>query len=164
MKNVIVIMGVSGCGKTSVGELLSKKLNIPFYDGDNFHPKENIEKMKNNIPLTDKDRLPWLKKLSKNITSWKKNEGAILACSALKESYRKILNAYKNTDYWVVLNGDYQLICDRISKRKNHFMKPDLLKSQIETLEVPNYGLHINISMSLPEIVNTITQNIKTNA
>lgn len=164
MKNVIVIMGVSGCGKTSVGELLSKKLNIPFYDGDNFHPKENIEKMKNNIPLNDDDRLPWLKELSKNITSWKKNEGAILACSALKESYRKILNAYKNTDYWVVLNGDYQLICDRISKRKNHFMKPDLLKSQIETLEVPNYGLHINISMSLPEIVNTITQNIKTNA
>jgi len=164
MKNVIVIMGVSGCGKTSVGELLSKKLNIPFYDGDNFHPKENIEKMKNNIPLTDKDRLPWLKKLSKNITSWKKNEGAILACSALKESYRKILNADKNTDYWVVLNGDYQLICDRISKRKNHFMKSDLLKSQIETLEVPNYGLYIDISISLPEIVNTITQNIKTNA
>ena len=164
MKNLIVIMGVSGCGKTSVGELLSKKLNIPFYDGDNFHPKENIEKMKNNIPLNDDDRLPWLKELSKNITSWKKKEGAILACSALKESYRKILNADKNTDYWVVLNGDYQLICDRISKRKNHFMKPDLLKSQIETLEVPNYGLHINISMSLPEIVNTITQNIKTNA
>lgn len=164
MKNVIVIMGVSGCGKTSVGELLSKKLNIPFYDGDNFHPKENIEKMKNNIPLTDDDRLPWLKKISKNIISWKKNEGAILACSALKESYRKILNADMNTDYWVVLNGDYQLICDRISKRKNHFMNSDLLKSQIETLEVPNYGLHINVSMSLPEIVNKISQNIKTNA
>lgn len=164
MKNVIVIMGVSGCGKTSVGELLSKRLNIPFYDGDNFHPKENIEKMKINIPLTDKDRLPWLKKLSKNITSWKKNEGAILACSALKESYRKILNADKSIDYWVVLNGDCQIIYDRISKRKNHFMNPHLLKSQIEALEVPNYGLHINVSGSLPEIVNTIIQKIKTNA
>lgn len=154
-------MGVSGCGKTSVGKLLSKELNIPFYDGDDFHPKKNIEKMKNNIPLNDNDRLPWLEELSKKIINWSRNDGAILACSSLKESYRKILDDNSETVFWVVLNGNYQLIFDRMSKRQNHFMNADLLKSQIETLELPNYGLHIDISKSLTEIMSVITKNIK---
>lgn len=154
-------MGVSGCGKTAVGKLLSTELNIPFYDGDDFHPIENIKKMKNNIPLNDTDRLPWLEELSKNINSWQENKGAILACSSLKESYRKVLDKNNEKVFWVVLNGSYQLIFDRISNRNNHFMNSFLLKSQIETLELPNYGLHIDISKDLNEIISVITKNIK---
>lgn len=163
MKKVIVLMGVCGCGKTSVGKLLSKELNMPFYDADDFHTIENKEKMNKSIPLNDNDRLPWLTKLAKNIPLWKENKGAILACSALKESYREVLNKNTKTIFWVVLNGEYQLIFDRVSKRENHFMSPSLLKSQLETLEVPNYGLHINISKNLDEIIKEITLNFKTN-
>jgi carbohydrate kinase (thermoresistant glucokinase family) len=161
MQKVIILMGVSGSGKTAVGKLLSTELNIPFYDGDDFHPIENIKKMKNNIPLNDTDRLPWLEELSKNINSWQENKGAILACSSLKESYRKVLDKNNEKVFWVVLNGSYQLIFDRISNRNNHFMNSFLLKSQIETLELPNYGLHIDISKDLNEIISVITKNIK---
>ena len=104
-------MGVSGSGKTTVGKLLSKKLNLPFYDADDFHPAANIEKMAEGIPLNDNDRWPWLDKLGKLLKSWEANGGAILACSALKEKYRKRLTTVsKETLQFIYLSGSFNLI------------------------------------------------------
>jgi len=149
-------MGVSGCGKTTVGKQLSAVLNIPFYDADDFHPQSNVAKMRSGCPLNDVDRAPWLDIISENLRSWQASGGAVLACSALKESYRQILNKGFEQMTWVFLEGTYQLIEQRLAERSSHFFKPELLKSQFETLEVPNYGIHINISRSIPEIVEHI--------
>ena len=100
---IYLIYGVAASGKTSVGKLLSKKLKVPFYDADDFHPTSNIKKMKNGISLNDSDRKPWLKILRKNIESWQKNGSAILACSALKESYRSILMGDMNIPIQFIL-------------------------------------------------------------
>ncbi|WP_199769293.1 gluconokinase [Flavivirga eckloniae] len=164
MPQIIIIMGVSGCGKTTVGKKLSEELSIPFFDGDDFHPKENIDKMNNNIGLTDADRLPWLEILSSKIEDWSTSTGAILACSALKESYRDILKNKNENIIWVLLNGEFDLVLNRIENRKNHFMKPDLLQSQFDTLEIPSYGLHINIDKGVKDIVKEITNKINEHA
>ncbi|MCF7560339.1 gluconokinase [Sabulilitoribacter multivorans] len=160
---MIIIMGVSGCGKTTIGELLSKKSNLPFYDADDFHPSSNIEKMKNNIALTDGDRKPWLELLSENIEQWELNGGAILACSALKESYRQILSSKIKNINWVYLSGTFDEINARLEKRNNHYMKSTLLKSQFDTLEVPSYGIHISITNSKENIVSIITSKLNLN-
>jgi 6-phosphogluconate dehydrogenase len=158
MKPVYVLMGVSGCGKSTVGKLLSDKLRLPFYDADNFHPKTNVEKMSSGIPLTDEDRDPWLKTLSKKIGKWTKDKGAVLACSALKESYRQILSA-KNKVHWVVLNGEYETILKRIKDREDHYMGADMLKSQFEALELPDYGLHLDVEKSPILLVSEILKD-----
>ncbi len=129
-KSVIVIMGVSGCGKTTIGKKLSKNIGLPFFDADDFHPKENVEKMKSGIPLNSEDRFPWLNLLANNIEIWNENDGAIIACSSLKEEYREIL-ASKNKDIiWVYLSGEQNLIRARIEQRQGHFMNSNLLVSQ----------------------------------
>ena len=158
---MIVILGVSGCGKTTVGKLLSKKLGKPFYDADDFHPQTNIDKMKNGIPLNDNDRIPWLKLLSNKMAAIEEKVEVILACSALKESYRQLLSENNNLITWVYLDGSFELIKERMYDRDNHFMKSQLLKSQFEVLEVPDYGLHIAITESPEEIVNTIISKLK---
>jgi len=158
---VIIIFGVSGCGKTTIGKALGAALNIPFYDADNFHPKKNVDKMRLGIPLTDKDRQPWLNTLSKKIKLWKKNSDVILTCSALKETYRKTLEANNNDVKWIFLNGSFELIKSRLQKRKNHFMNADLLKSQFETLEVPNYAIDISVSQKPNQIIESILQKLK---
>jgi len=145
-------MGVSGCSKTTIGQLLSKQLELPYYDADDFHPKSNIDKMTNGIPLTDKDRIPWLNTLAFKISKWESKGGAILACSALKEKYRIILSSNFKNITWIYLFGTYNLIKSRTEKRNNHFMKASMLKSQFDILEVPNYGIHINIESSPKEI------------
>ncbi|TYP98187.1 gluconokinase [Tenacibaculum adriaticum] len=162
MALIIIIMGVSGCGKTTIGRELSTKLDIPFYDGDDFHPQSNIDKMKNNEALNDEDRLPWLQNISSKIQNWKKGKGAIIACSALKESYREILNRSVENIQWTILNGDFNLILNRINQRKNHFMKSELLQSQFETLELPSYGIYVDVSKDIDEIIEEITLKIKT--
>ena len=161
---MIVLMGVSGCGKTTIGKKLSEAMGIPFYDADDFHPKSNIERMRNNIPLTDEDRYPWLKILASNIQQWEGSGGGIVACSALKESYRKILASKALNIFWVYLSGSFELIENRLKERAGHYMKSTLLKSQFDTLEVPDYGLHINIEKSTDEIVHDIILKIKSNA
>lgn len=148
MSKVYIIMGVSGSGKTTIGTLLAKRLARPFYDADDFHPAANISKMKNGIPLQDDDRFPWLHTLADNIQQWS-HKGAVLACSALKESYRKLLQ--QNQVEFIVLEGDYDTIIERMSQR-SHFMAPNMLKSQFDALEVPNYGIHVSILKS-PEVV-----------
>ena len=158
---MIIIMGVSGCGKTTVGELLSKKTGVPYYDADDFHPQSNIDKMKHNLALTDEDRLPWLNTLANNIKVWQENEGAILACSALKESYRKILASHGGSILWLYLSGSFELINSRIESRKGHYMKSHLLQSQFDDLEIPEYGYNIGIENTPQEIVNIIMTKLK---
>lgn len=154
-------MGVSGCGKTTIAKLLSNKTGIPYFDADDFHSAKNVEKMKNNEPLTDIERKPWLETLALKTVAWEANEGAILACSALKETYRTILSSKVATIKWVYLAGTFEFIKNRLDKRAGHFMKSSLLKSQFEALEIPNYGLHINIDNTPINIVNNIISNLK---
>ncbi len=149
-------MGVSGCGKTTIGRKLSEALGMPFFDADDFHPKANISKMASGLALNDNDRLPWLQQLAKNIDNWESKEGAVLACSALKESYREILMSKKEDIIWIVLSGSKALVKDRIQKREGHFMSSDLLDSQYKDLEIPKYGIHVDIAEPPREIIKRI--------
>lgn len=154
-------MGVSGCGKTSVGRHLGWSLKLPFFDADDFHPTSNIEKMKSGVPLTDHDRLPWLQQLASEIEGWEKDKGAVLACSALKEEYRRILSAKTNIQ-WVYLAASFDVIYERMKKR-NHFMKAEMLRSQFDTLEVPNYGIQVNSELGVDETVDKILSLLEQN-
>ncbi|MDZ7613708.1 MAG: NADP-dependent phosphogluconate dehydrogenase [Flavobacteriaceae bacterium] len=158
---VIVVMGVSGCGKTTVGKMLSASLALPYYDADTFHPEENVQKMRAGIALSDVDREPWLNELAKQISVWDKGVGAVLSCSALKEKYREKFNSSVKNIYWVFLNGSYDLIFSRLQSRVGHYMNPDLLKSQFEALEIPDYGFHVSISGSPEEITAQIINNME---
>lgn len=153
---VIILMGVSGCGKTTIGRLLSEKLNIPFFDADNFHTDNNIRKMKAGIPLNDDDRKPWLNILSEKIVEWNEANGAILACSALKQSYRNILQSKSNDIIFIWLDGSYQLIQARMMRRKDHYMPPELLKSQFEALEPPSEAVRVSIDQPPDNILSEI--------
>lgn len=153
---IIIIMGVSGCGKTTVGELLAKKLGRPFYDGDDFHSAANIAKMAAGNPLTDADRHDWLATLATKIGEWEQADGAVLACSALKETYRQTLQAGASAPlHWVFLDGDPAVLRARLEGRHDHYMKASMLESQLATLEKPTYGLRIDID-NTPE--NQVTQ------
>lgn len=134
---VVVIFGVSGAGKTTIGQLLAEELGWRFYEGDDFHSQTNIDRMHHGIPLTDEDRRPWLKSLRKLIKRCVgAGENAVLACSALKEAYRRRLRV--NADAKLVfLRGDYELIANQLRQRRSHFMNPALLQSQFADLEEP---------------------------
>ncbi|MCB0653739.1 MAG: gluconokinase [Saprospiraceae bacterium] len=153
---IIIVMGVSGCGKTTIGKQLSQSMKVPFYDADDFHPLVNVQKMANGEPLNDDDRRPWLQSLADHIVQWKSTGGAVLACSALKESYRKILGSGMTEIQWVYLPGTYDQIKTRMENREDHYMKADLLRSQFEALEEPDYGIRVDISLSPKEIVHSI--------
>jgi gluconokinase len=134
---VVILFGVSGVGKTTIGKLLAHELNWKFYDADDFHPEANVRKMTNGIPLTDEDRTPWLDTLRNLIEKClAESESAVLACSALRDSYRNYLKV--NDDVKLIhLSGSYEQIQERLAKRKDHYMNPNLLKSQFVTLEEP---------------------------
>ena len=153
-------MGVSGSGKTTIGLRLAEALNIPFYDADDFHPKENVAKMSKGIPLTDEDRKPWLENIKSHLAEWQEKGGAVLACSALKNSYRKILNSSQKQLYWVYLEGSKDLILKRLQARKGHYMPASLLDSQFATLEEPTTGLKVDIEKTPTEIVNYIQRHL----
>ena len=159
---IIVVMGVSGSGKTTVGKALASALEIPFYDADDFHQQSNIVKMEQGIPLQDLDRESWLETLSKNLTQWEAATGAVLACSALKEMYRTALNSGVNNDMtWVYLYGHSELIKERMVGRRGHYFKPELLDSQLADLEPPQYGWHFNISSSADQIVKSVLNKLR---
>ena len=155
---ILVVCGVCGSGKSTIGYELAEYLNLPFFDGDDFHPLSNVEKMRNGRSLTDEDRQPWLESLAENIAVWERKGGAILACSALKESYRKTLSAKCESQIkWIILNGSRKLLLERLSSRTGHFVDSRLLDSQLDTLELPNYGWVIDINKSPTIIVNNIS-------
>lgn len=145
-------MGVSGCGKTAIGLELSKTLKIPFYDADDFHSAKNKEKMSHGIPLTDDDRLPWLKTLAALL---KEKRALILGCSALKASYREILTVSPDIQF-IYLKGSYQLIHDRLKERHGHFFDPHLLKSQFADLEEPTDVFIVDISDNIKSCTRKI--------
>ncbi|MET4083513.1 gluconokinase [Pedobacter sp. UYP30] len=135
---LIIVMGVSGSGKSVKGEALAKQLNAHFIDGDDLHPQSNIDKMAAGIPLTDEDRYGWLKSIAKIGHKDSENGNVcIIACSALKRKYRDMLREDNPNICFVFLSGDYKLIAKRVEARAHHFMHLDMLKSQFETLEVP---------------------------
>ena len=150
-------MGVAGSGKTSVGKLLSDRTGWNFYDADDFHPAENIAKMSRGIPLNDEDRKPWLLKLKNLIDlTISQDKNAILACSALKSSYREILQIHHPEVILIYLQGDYEQILARIQQRKDHFMQAEMLRSQFKILEEPQADLVINVALSPEAIVEQI--------
>jgi len=134
---IVIIFGVSGAGKTTVGKLLARELGWGFIEADDFHPAANIEKMRNSRPLTDEDRWPWLERLREEIKrSLAAEENTVLACSALKRVYRDCLRVGSEVKL-VFLCGDYALIEKQLRSRRHHFMNPDLLQSQFDDLEKP---------------------------
>jgi len=158
---IIVLMGVSGSGKTTVGSLLAIRLNWMYYDADNFHSEENRTKMESGIPLNDQDRAKWLAKLHGRIKRYvAKKQNMVLACSALKESYRQTLRVNDDVRF-VYLRGTYKQIEGRMKNRKGHYMKPEMLKSQFEILEEPKDALVVDISKSPKEIVALIREELE---
>jgi gluconokinase len=154
-------MGVSGSGKTTVGRLLSEELGWKFYEGDDFHPSANVQKMRRAIPLDDTDRKPWLDILRNLIrTCLEQGDSAVLTCSALKKSYREFLRIDERVVF-IYLRGDYEIIRQRLIGRPGHFMKPDLLDSQFEALEEPEAAMCIDVSASPHEIVESIKNHLR---
>ena len=161
-KVFIIIMGVSGSGKTTIGKMLAQQLGCPFYDGDDYHPPENVAKMAAGIPLNDEDRSSWLSTLVTLIHNKSAaDEDGVIACSALKKTYRDILrkSGQKRVSF-VYLRGSYEVILARMQNRGKHFMKPELLQSQFATLEEPEGILTIDITLSQQEIIQKILEQI----
>ncbi|HYY28706.1 MAG TPA: gluconokinase [Chthoniobacterales bacterium] len=157
----VVLMGVAGSGKTAVGMRVAEKLNWLFLDADNFHPAANIEKMKHGIPLSDQDRVPWLERLrdelQRQVTS---GHSVILACSALKESYRRILRDETLPPLFVYLDVDAATIRERLSHRPAHFFPKELMDSQFATLEKPKDAIVIDARKPIDSVVDEIVHAI----
>ena len=156
-----IVMGVSGCGKSSVGIALADSLGWDFYDADDFHPPANVAKMASGTPLDDSDRAPWLALLHEMISSsLEADRPGVLACSALKERYRRELLDGNDGVQIIYLKGSYDLIWSRMSARKDHYMKPHMLKSQFETLEEPSNALTMDIALPVEDIVREIISDL----
>ena len=161
---VVIIFGVSGAGKTTIGQLLADELGWRFYEADDFHSQVNIDKMRQGVPLTDEDRWPWLENLGELIKRRvAAGENAVLACSALKEAYRRRLRV--NADVKLVfLRGDYELIANQLRQRRGHFMNPTLLQSQFADLEEPQAGegaVVIELGRNPRELVQEIKSKLR---
>lgn len=159
-QQILFVMGVSGSGKSTIGKLLAEKLQIPFFDGDNFHPKANVRKMSEGIPLNDEDRQGWLERLNE-IGLENKAQGAVIVCSALKEKYRAILGRNLEGAHQIIyLSGSFELINKRLMTRKNHYMPKGLLQSQFDTLEEPKDVLTVSIDQTPENIVKEIIEKL----
>lgn len=156
---IIVVMGVSGCGKSTIGRRVAKALQVPFLEGDDLHSQANILKMKKGIPLTDDDRNPWLKRVAEKMVGMAGQGGGVVACSALKERYRRVLLGDSSFPFLLVyLKGTRDTLFRRLRQRKSHFMPPDLLDSQLKTLEEPGNALTLSIDLSPDIMCNRIIQ------
>jgi 6-phosphogluconate dehydrogenase len=162
---VIIVTGVSGSGKTTVGNALAERLKVAFYDADSFHPASNVKKMSSGIPLDDDDREPWLKAINDLIQEKLPSSSLIIGCSALKEKYRDLLSAGIDLSsiLWVHLQGNYDLIYRRMKERAGHFMTADMLQSQFEAYESPAQGLLVDVGQELNEITDQIISKLDMN-
>jgi gluconokinase len=157
---IVIVMGTTGSGKTTVGSLLAKRLGWEFVDADDFHPPANVEKMKHGIPLTDADRMPWFKILHDKIAAWiAERRSVVLACSALKQSYRDELTVGPEVKF-VYLKGSYELFSTRVLGRKGHFAKQDLIASQFATLEEPRDAITVDATPSPEAIVEEVRRKL----
>ncbi len=162
---VLIVMGVSGCGKTTIGRLLAARLGWRFHDADDYHGPGNVEKMQRGQPLTDDDRAPWLDSLRQRVIepSLHAGEPAILACSALKASYLDRLGANEPGVGVIFLQGDYALIRERMERRSGHFMSAAMLASQFSDLEEPTDALVVDVSPAPESIVDEIVEALSLN-
>jgi gluconokinase len=157
---IIVVMGVTGAGKTTVGNLLAQQLGWEFADADSFHSPANVEKIKRGIPLDDADRAPWLAALRRAIENWvAEHKNVVLACSALKKSYRDELFVGDEVKF-VYLKGSYDLIYQRLRERHGHFASEKILASQFADLEEPGDAFTVNIDQSPEQVVAAIKQGL----
>jgi len=157
---IILVMGVSGVGKTTVGQALAQQLGWSFADADDFHPAANVAKMRAGIPLTDADRAPWLQSLRATIAFWlAAGQSAVLACSALKQAYREQLLVGPEVKL-VFLRADLNLIAERMAARHGHYMNPALLRSQFDVLEAPRDALCLDATRPVSELVAAIRTSL----
>ncbi|MDZ7783888.1 MAG: gluconokinase [Halioglobus sp.] len=153
----LVVCGVSGAGKSTVGRLLATRLEVPFFDADDYHPLANIQKMRSGTPLTDEDRIPWLRRLASLI---EQQNSLVLACSALKQSHREILGIDQANVFAVFLQGSREVIAARMAERNHEFMPAALLESQFEALEPPVDCVSVCIDQSPGEICAEILDQL----
>lgn len=159
---VYILMGVSGSGKSLIGGMLADKLDLPYFDADDFHPASNVRKMSSGQPLNDDDRRPWLVSLAEHIRKWNEKKGAVLACSALKKTYRDMLRGENPQNVqFIFLKGPKSLIAERMAKREGHYMPEELLDSQFEALEEPESAVTISIDQSPESVLKEILENIE---
>lgn len=157
---IVIVMGVVGAGKTTVGKLLAEQMSWEFADADDFHPASNVEKIRHGIPLTDEDREPWLDLLHAKIVEWKaQGRSVVLACSALKKIYRDKLDAGPDVRF-VYLKGSEELIASRLRARRGHFANESILASQLADLEEPEGAIAVEISDTPQQIVNNIRKGL----
>lgn len=155
----IVVMGVQGVGKTTIGQLLADRLEVPFVDGDRLHPPQNVALMKSGKALTDSDRIPWLNKVGKTIVQHQKTGGVVVACSALKREYRDTLRAHFEDIFFVEPHGPISLVRERIGNRNHEYMPQSLLESQyreLEPLAKGEIGIRVSAESNPEEILETV--------
>lgn len=159
---IVIVWGVSGCGKSTIGAMLARVMDCRFYDADDYHPAANIEKMRAGIPLNDDDRWPWLSILAEKLTELSNaSRSAVLACSALKERYREVLNVDADAVRFVQLAGGFELIAERLSVRQHEFMNNSLLRSQFDALEPSPESLVVSIDAAPEEICQRILSGLE---
>ena len=159
---VVLVMGVSGSGKTTVGRRLAERLSFQFVDADDLHSSANKQKMGQGIPLTEADRLPWLQLIAEKISCWLDNgERVVLACSALTENHRKILIKNHDRVPIIFLSGSFELIEKRLAKRKGHFFDRRLLSSQFVILDEPERVIKLDVSANPEDLVEQVTELLK---
>ncbi|MGJ0523649.1 gluconokinase [Burkholderia gladioli] len=161
---ILIAMGVSGAGKTRIGELLAERIGCTFTDGDAFHSAANKEKMHHGIPLTDDDRWPWLQSIRAAIEEKQRaGETAVFTCSSLKRSYRDVLRGKDADVRFVYLHGTVEVLSERLKTRTGHFFDPSLLKSQLDTLEVPSEdeAVQVSIDQTPEQMVDEVLAKLK---
>ncbi len=158
----LIFMGVSGCGKSTIADLVAKHLGLPMIEGDDLHPPANIAKMTQGVPLNDDDRRPWLEAIAARIDVWRQaGEQGVVTCSSLRRAYRDMLRSGHDDVRFVYLKGSYELLLARMQHRQRHFMPASLLKSQFDTLEEPGSDEAITVSIEQPVagiLANTLAQ------
>jgi gluconokinase len=158
---VVIVMGVSGSGKTTVGRALAAALGWRFVDADDLHPVANVAKMAGGVPLTDEDRWPWLERLHEALkAALAAGEDLVVACSALKKAYRRYLEVDMARTRWVYLHAPREVLAERLRTRPRHFMPPSLLGSQLDTLEPPEGALPVDVTPPVDVVVSHIRHGL----